>query len=858
MSILLCAVDATWSSINAFSVTNPNLILVDDTKGYQKVTEGTLTSLTIYASKTRNPSKPVYGSGAKYAARDITSTNDVYLYFNINGINIPTNKQRLDTIVNFRSSGYNAYAIADKSYTFNNLNIPLNKDTKVNIRFTGLVSSVPATVATIWHKATNYNGVRYRIVGSAIVSTGPENPTSINVSPNSIKITDLSGTIPSSVNGVKKGPNASVTITATGGEITNLSMVSSPNKLTSSYNIINKTKATVNVKANGNNINYPTTITTTVTANGGKSTRFTTSFYEKIDHTTELKSNSNLVANILQLQKPLYYELKSFNEYKTTAAQGKKIFNRTLNKNKNFSVINNNLIPETYFSLDRDCDLFPISNQNIPQQLIWRFYNSEVQEATSEQGTYKKDINTNITYTMTPNLQDQFSYEWSVDESIVPDIVLYKQGAPTVKTLKYTNKSGYGGYCRGFKISLLDTVTGEEIKQEIKRVSTVTEDDETILNEDIFSYFNDVKTGFYNVKITTFFYFNNDINTLYEGVSKTLTQKLLFISNEEILPGLVFPKLADNSPYTHMMLTATERYGYEFNSIIYENKELLKATFGLRIGNKEITMKDSPTYFSSNTITKHLVFNIGKFISDNYEESFLINNLQVKPFLELNLGNENIKISVDSNPKNKKINSYTDTTAVTTDKKYFWLRPSVKSGEELSYFDYDRCEKYIDKYEFLSSFEEIESFKLKLGTVLAQLQILSKHSDFSKMLQGEIVNTVFWDAVAAVLADYAENMQNWATDATNFLDLWALPQFKHKKGEIITDDNLYQNYWDLLNQFNFNFTIHGEEQGSEFPAVRLINPNGEPIKYTHDELYSGNKGYTHNEITNQFRKRGNN
>lgn len=853
MSILLCAVDATWSSINAFSVTNPNLILVDDTKGYQKVTEGTLTSLTIYASKAKNPSNPVYGSGAKYATGAITSTNDVYLYFNINGINIPTNKQKLDTTVNFRSSGYNAYAIADKSYTFSDLNIPLNRDTKVNIRFTGLVSSVPATVATLWHRVINYNNVRYRVVGSAVVSTGPENPTKIDVNPKDITITDLSGTIPSNTNGVKKGPNAAVTVTATGGEIVNLNMVSNPNKLTSSYNITNKTTATVNIKANSNNINYPTEVTTTVTANGGKSNSFKTSFYEKIDHTTELKSNSNIVANILQLQKPLYYELNSFNEYKTTAAQGKKIFNRTLNKNKNFSIASNNLIPETYFSLDRDCDLFPISNQNMQQQLVWRFYNSEVQDAISEQGTYKKDINTTITYTMTPSLQDQFSYEWSVDESAVPDIILYKQGAPKIKTIKYTNKSGYGGYCRGFKISLLDATTNEEIMHTIEYIPTVTTNDETILEKDIFSSFKDVKTGFYKIKITTFFYFNNNRSNLYEGVSKTLSQKLLFISNEELLPGLIFPELTDNSPYTPMMLTAIERYGYEFNNIVYENQNLLKATFGLKIGNKEITMKDSPDYFSSNIITRHLVFNIGKFISDNYEEQFLINDLQVKPFLQLSLGNEEIKVSVNSNPENKKINSYTDTT-----KEKFWLRPSIDSGNLLNYFDYDRCERYIDKYIYLSSTEEIESFKLKLGTLLAQLQILSRYSDFSKTLQGEVINTIFWNAVADVLADYAENIQNWATDATNFLDLWALPQFKHKKGEIITNDNLYQNYWDLLNQFSFNFTIHGEEQGSEFPAVRLTNPGGEPIKYTHNELYSSGKGYTHNEITNQFRKRGNN
>lgn len=866
MAVGLYAVDATWSTLNAFSVTNPNMVLIDDeTKKF--VTTGTLNSLTIYANKATNPNTTVSGSGATYGPGKIKSENDVSMYFNINGNNTGTQKLDNNAIVNFSSSGYNAYAKANKSYTFTNLNVALSANTKINLRFTGLVSSVPATVATIWRQSpTKIGDVKYRRVGSAVVSTGPENPSKITLDSTNITITDLSGVEPNNNNNVLKGPSASVKVTADKGEITNLTITSNPSNIATSYkiNTSNKKEATISLKANNTNTNYPTKTTTKITSNGNVSATLTVNFYEKIDHIISLKT-TNIVANILQLTKPLYYELtSSYSEYKTTEARGKRLFNKTTNQNESFSIYNSTMLkPENYFSLAADNIYFPIKQQNTPHSLVWRFYNTSVQNANSEQGTYKRDLNTTLTYTMTPSLQDQFSYQWQnkdgsvVSESDVPTIILYNQDAPSIKQLKYTNQSGYGGYCRGFKIDLIDDSTDSVVKTIKYNQDADKNTSETILNKDIFSDFAKEKTGFYKIKITTYFYFTNSSSTLYEGVSKTLNQRLLLISDKELLPSLIFPKLNKTEPYTHMMLTSTERYGYEFNDIVFNYQEQLRAVFGLKIEyksnsetkDKTITIQENPTYFSSDTITKHLVFNISKFVKDNSDLS-TVDVISIKPFLRISLGGEKTKdIFLDENPSDKEINAVTDIT-----KAKFWLRPEVKSGESIEYFDYTNCENFIDKYIYLSDSKEEENFKLKLGTALAQTSILLKYSDFTKTLQGEITNTDFWNVVAVVLSEYADNLQNWATDATDYSDLWALPQFKHKKGEQITNNNLYQNYWDLLDQYNTNFTIHGEEEGSDFPAVRLKNESGAPIKYTHNELNSGN--YTHNEITNQFRKRG--
>ena len=77
-------------------------------------------------------------------------------------------------------------------------------------------------------------------------------------------------------------------------------------------------------------------------------------------------------------------------------------------------------------------------------------------------------------------------------------------------------------------------------------------------------------------------------------------------------------------------------------------------------------------------------------------------------------------------------------------------------------------------------------------------------------------------------------MQNWATNTTNFIVLWALPEFKHEKGEYITNNNLYQNYYDLLIQHS------GYES---FATHDYLNENN----YTHNELGT----HTHDEITNK-------
>lgn len=839
------AVDATWSSIEDFSVTNPNIIILDD--NYNPITSGTLKSITLCANRTSNPNGTVSGGGITFAAGRITSPNAIDIYFEVYGDSYFVSETKtlnsvsspINPIVPFKNSGYNAYAKAITPYTLSfGEGYNLTTNTKLNLRCRGVnANSINATVLSIWRQSGQKIGNRtLRLVGTADITTGPVNPTSISIESAKTRITDLSGVEPNN-NGVSLGPTTTATVKAADGELTTLSF-SNNDLLTLSYNIYDKTQATVYIKAKNSNTSNVTT-TLTVISNGNRTASLNIYFPEKIQNVF-LDSYNNIqnIKQVVDSGKKLFHLSSKYPSYSTNQIE------RALLDRGSFDISNNYLVPNIDVDLNKENSLFPISADNMPINLTWRFYNSMVQSSysSSNEGSYKQDLNTVFTCTIKPNIESDFKYYWNEDS--VPNILLYNQGSPIINKLEYKNNDPYGGYCRGFRVDAIPDV-GNTISADYE---TIDKDNNSLYEGDIFNFLKDKPSGFYTIKITTYFYYNNNKNRHYDGVSVTLPQKILLISDNEILPELVFPELNKTEPYTPMLLSAVERYGYAFSDLIVNNQSSLGAIFGLSINDIDVSMLTNPDYFSSSHITQHLIFNIGKFVTEHRD---LVDTLNVIPYVDISVGDYNKRIQFKENPLDKIVNTSTDITNL-------WLRPTVDSGELLTYFDYNRCEEYINKYKYLASLDpdEREEFKYKLGTALSQQQILTNEENFYGTMQGEIINTNFWNIVADILSEYSDNMQEWATDVIN-VSVWALPQFKHKKGEVIINNNLYQNYWDLLDQFNTNFTIHGEENGSDFPAVRLKNESGgEPVEYTHNELNSlNNLGYTHNEIMNQFRRK---
>lgn len=840
------AVDATWSSIEKFSVTNPNIIILDD--NYNPVISGTLKSITLCANRTRN-NKVVSGGGTTFAAGRITSPNAIDIYFEIYGDKYAVSETKtlnnetkpVNPVILFSNSGYSAYAKAVTPYTINfGEGYALTANTKINLRCRGVnANSKDATVLSIWRRSGQKVGNRtLRWIGTADISTGPINPTNISITSNKTTITDLSGVEPNNTNNVKLGPTTTATVEAANGELTTLSLSDSRNLLNLSYNIYDKTHATVYIKAKNSNTSNVTT-KLNVKSNGDRTASLDVYFPEKIQKVS--LDNYNRVQNIKQVvdnENKLFHLNTDYPSYKTSQIQ-----KLLLNKG-NFTISNNRyLVPgeKEKTTLQSESKLFPMSADNTPISLLWRFYNNEVQKynSNSNEGNYKQDLNTTFTCTIKPNTMSNFSYSWNKAE--IPNILLFNQESPFINKLEYKNNDPYGGYCRGFRVDAIPDI-GDKV------ITKYYNTDTGIYENNIFSELFQDKTlsGFYSIKITAYFYYDNNSSKYYDGVSVLIPQKVLLISDEELLPELVFPDLTETK---NMMLTATERYGYSFEDILVDNQFSLGAVFGLFVGGIKISMTgENLKYFSSNNITKHLIFNIGKFVA---EHENLPDELNVNPYVEISIGTYNKTIEYKTG-MSKSVN-------VVTDISKLWKRPEIKQGEKITYYDYENCKKYMNKYEYLTPFtteKERDRFELGLSEILVQQHILENEKNFFGTMQGEIINTAFWNIIADVLSEYSDNMQKWATDVIN-VSVWALPQFKHKKGEIITNNNLYQNYWDLLEQFNTNFTIHGEENGSDFPAVRLKNESGgEPVKYTHKELNElDGLGYTHNEIMNQFRRK---
>lgn len=635
----------------------------------------------------------------------------------------------------------------------------------------------------------------------------------------SVQITDDS--CQSTVNGIKVDNKDTIGIEITGdATIDYIDFKITPNRgnLSVTYSSTDSKKGIINITGNTNPVNYPNTETVTILdVIPDETNSFNVSFYERAN--VNLFGSDSLSINIKDTNLSSGFNITDYSPQTINTTSDRNVaLDEIYTSPRTFSPTNNNtfLNIRSYLQLESDAsNWFKISGERSRHHLDWTFFNHYVNDYTYngnlvENKGYHKTLNTYVTWYITPQEINQFSFDWLDSNNQVttpPKAILPDFNLPVPGNLKYLNNTVQGGYCRAFKINYLNQ-NGSLLKSSIFYATENSDKTNEYLGKVI------SKTSLvdlpYNVPITIqfvmCFYFNGNRNTLYEGAKITLEQKLYRINQDDILPTLVFPLVSLTAPYSPMMLTEVERFGYNIPTLTLGLASELDISFGVRVNNQQFTITVNPDYFSCNKLTTHIVADIGRIVKDN---NINLTNCSVIPFLTLfTSDNQNVKqVYRETDPNNL------SNRIINTELSTMWNRPIISQGEYATYFDYDRFMQFINKYRYLYN-----------------NQIYNVPTN----KQGEIIHTDFWTSVADNLDQYAQSMQNWATDTTNYVVLWALPEFMHKKGEIITNNNLYQNYYDLLIQHDGHLS---------FATHEYLNTSN----YTHNALHS----YTHEQITNK-------
>ena len=789
---------STWSYLPTYEFPGSGIVISGSKSGQ------ILSSITLRCSKFTN-----YGYGFQYSSSSYvpagvtTSLNDVSLRVRVNGVyakeSYTFTRSYPMTGNHTRFGSYVTIPQEGNEYTFTWDDIPIGNNQVIYCDVTG-VSSYATGIAMRIGSGT---------CGTAEVFDEPQGPTSISVSPVSGEdgwITDLSGAAENTSQGVLKDYVCQYTLTPnpSNAQISLVNFSSSNSLVSCSYNYSTKI---ITVTATRNNIDYPSTDTVTVSVNGGASTTFTVHFYEKPK--ANLSGNNSIELNI-RTANGKGFGLSGYNVSTINTASDRALFFDG-NYQSSFAPQNSNTLLNVgqYLSLaSNNSNLFKISGEGSRHTLLWRFFNHYVQTNTSNVGTYKRDLTTYVTWYITPDQISQFSFDWLDINNVIteiPNIILPDFDSPIIGNLRYSNASVSGGYCRGFRVEYINeansVVRTDYLNATIDSNGVASTSGRLLSNNLNNIPYNQLIT----IRITMYFYYNDSTTTRYYGASYTLQQKLLRINEEELYPTLVFPTVSATTPYTPMMLTEVERFGYEISDLLINNQNLFNAQFGLLIGGKELSFTTAPEYISSQKLTKHIVYNVGKFVEDN---NLYNATLTVLPYIDIFYGGTTYSKRISASG-----NTTLPNVIINTLESTMWNRPIAEQGEYVTYYDYNRFMQFINKYKVLNN-----NILFNVPTNLT----------------GEIINTDFWVDKANKLDIYAENMQDWATDVTNFVILWALPEFKHQKGEIINNNNLYQNYYDLLVQHS------GYES---FASHNYLHDSN----YTHNAL--GN--YTHNQITNK-------
>lgn len=459
-----------------------------------------------------------------------------------------------------------------------------------------------------------------------------------------------------------------------------------------------------------------------------------------------------------------------------------------------FIIEDNNAIPlNQYFSLTSDSsNIHKIAEDYQSVPYLFRFYNSDVQTAVSDRGTYKKDLTLNWTIRFAPNDRKQFSYEfWDrynnvVSENNLPEIFLMDQEEIMVANLRYENYDDAGGYCRAFRITFRDYNTKQVyVQYDLESLDSFSGTWPMKIMEHQDYHYQQLPYGvIMELVIEPYFHFDDSPHTMYSDLAIVIPQLWLKQKDEDVIPKLFFPILSKSEPWTPMMLPNVERFGYYFETIISDNWKKFKTKFGINIGGYDLFLEEEE-YWTNREVVRHMIINMGKFVTDH---SMFEPDLQIRPFI----------ITMYNTPQAWRDYAPSNNSVLCTTQDSMWRKPIATKGEYLRYFDAERFMQFINKYRPLNNYE--------MWTVPTELR-------------GYIIDTDFWIQKANQSnSNYVEPMKNWLYEpksgATNDKPCWVETKFIHKKGEYFfvkgtptTHDYLHEAKYthNFLHQFTHDY-----------------------------------------------------
>lgn len=643
-----------------------------------------------------------------------------------------------------------------------------------------------------------------------------------------ITLTNTSGS-PLSVNGVLKTSTETITYTGDpGGNIT----YTGNTDVSIATDYINKT---ITISAINNNTDYGTINTITANCANGTSFNLFVDFYETIKRDDISISIEQTALDWINSNKTI--SIKNVN-YNTAAAKAHCVFysaekNSTLPDTtiggEDFTINSNTTIDiSNWFDTNNNNGRYKLPN--IPNLEAWcnifRFYNSNVQTKNSD-GNYKQDKVVKFYLSVLPTLMsvssaqyDVFykdtvvdtrkSDDWNNPSSDLPailDIENYSIG-----NIMYNQSHWAAGFCNCCEFVIKKESNNEQIYSSEVDLGYLPTDKISnfsgkLLNID-FDVYDIPKDERLNIYISWKFKFYVSKES-YTGFTIKVPYTFMRFS-DDILPKVKFPIVNKTKPYSNMMLTNVERFGYEFSDSAIERFKYGNYRFGLNINGTDVYLND--TYFSSNNLTKCIIFDAGKYVKNTglYVEEFT-----VKPFVML----DDTRYEDDSN-------IIIECTTLDT----MWTRPFAEQGESLTYFDYNNFNTYIKKYSSLN--EENPEWSVPTE------------------MRGRRIEWNFWknDVETYINEKYVNSMINWLNQADNINNntlCWIESNaILFKQGTKIQTNiiktgfnNLKENFYDILNG------LCGYEITETDATYDYINNKG----YTHDFLH----GFTHNQITNK-------
>ena len=362
--------------------------------------------------------------------------------------------------------------------------------------------------------------------------------------------------------------------------------------------------------------------------------------------------------------------------------------------------------------------------------------------------------------------------------------------------------------------------------------------------------------------VSAYFYFGNESTSeKYIGATKTLPYDLFFMTRTSTLNTIAdnvtldFP-IYDTGTQLDMTMPVLTRAGYDI-SILSDFVNIPGYSFGVDIVpyngqtySYSIRTDELNDYISNtcDTILKDkVIFDIGNYVLDwdtrsLYGESSN-KTLYVQPFIELYRGTSYYtKISVTYAGSTKPSISYNISESVE------WIRQTPEKGQYITYTDADKFLYFVNQYptDYFVGSSPLASYYNGPFRYYTDAGNSAPNIIENSKASGSIINennTMFttanryWNSIIEKLKSYAEYMQSYIGDyIENYFVLWKLPTENYFiSGVQLTNNNIYQNYYDILMMLNGKnaYTTH-----------EYLNENN----YTHEQLAN----YSYQQITNKI------